>query len=551
MQRRVKTVALGAIMTSALTAGLLGSVGPATAEPAAPAAAPATMPVTPGTIAWGTCANPAFTARGLQCATLQVPLDHDKPRGRTITLALSRLPHTVPDSQYQGVMLLNPGGPGGSGLTLPVLRDRVPQGAGQAYDWIGFDPRGVGSSVPALSCDPNYPTAYNRPAYNPTTPEIEQAWLTRAANYTAACARNNDPELLNNMTTVDVARDLDLIRQATGQSQINYYGFSYGTYIGQVYSTLFPTNVRRQIFDGTVDPRDVWYQANLNQDVAFEVVINRWFDWIARNNAAYGLGATQAEVRKVWFDTRDRLTATPVQGEGGLLGGSEWTDAFLSAGYSERSWPDLASAFSLFVRNGDVAAFEGAYGSSPGDNGSAVYSAVQCTDEKWPQRFSIWRRDNDRINAIAPYETWANAWFNAPCLTWPAKTTKPLNINGRRIESTLMINETFDAPTPFAGSLEVRQRFPGARLIEVRDGATHSGSLSGNPCTDNAIAAYLATGALPPRVAGIRQADVVCPRRPEPTAVAPTAAAMSAELNRVAEVPQDFVADLVGQGAMR
>jgi hypothetical protein len=149
----------------------------AKAAPAAVVAAPAApvaevLPAfTPKAIKWGKCGVPGLDDRGAQCGFLTVPLDYKKPKGTKIKLAVSRIKHTVSKDKYQGVMLTNPGGPGGSGLTLSVLGGFVPNKAGAAYDWIGFDPRGVGSSVPALSCNGNYFKA-PRPQYVPTTRKI-------------------------------------------------------------------------------------------------------------------------------------------------------------------------------------------------------------------------------------------------------------------------------------------------------------------------------------------------------------------------------------------
>ena len=134
---------------------------------------------------------------------------------------------------------------------------------------------------------------------------------------------------------------------------------------------------------------------------------------------------------------------------------------------------------------------------TPGnDNGFAVYNAVQCTDVQWPTSWAVWSRDNHRVNKIAPFETWANAWFNAPCLHWPAPASRqtPMQINGSGISSALLIDETLDAATPFEGSLEVRKLFPHSVLLAEPGGTTHADSLSGDLCVDNTIANYLASG---------------------------------------------------------
>jgi pimeloyl-ACP methyl ester carboxylesterase len=426
-------------------------------------------------------------------------------------------------------MLVNPGGPGGSGLGLSILGQFVPNHAGDTYDWIGFDPRGVGSSKPSLSCLPHY-FGYNRPYYVPETRELERTWLARSNAYAEACGANGGA-LLSHMKTTDAAKDMDSIRAALGARQINFYGFSYGTYLGQVYSTLFPSRVRRMVLDSNVDPRKVWYDANLDQDVAFDRNINIWFGWLARYDSTYHLGATEVAVRKRFYAEEQRLRRQPA---GGLIGADEWVDTFLGAGYYQLTWLDLADVFSAWVNKGDLQALKAAYDDAAGirdDNGFAVYNAVQCTDVQWPTRWSRWRADNWRIYRKAPFETWANAWYNAPCLYWPAKAGKPTRVDGRHVAGPLLIGETLDAATPFNGSLEVRKRFPASSLIASPGGTSHAVSLFGNACVDNQIADYLATGKLPPRKPG-NGPDAICQPLPQPapTAVAVAAASAKAKL---------------------
>jgi pimeloyl-ACP methyl ester carboxylesterase len=526
----VKKVLAGAV-AAGLVIGALATLAPtaanvlptlALASETSRNAGGAASTVTQGesSVTWATCDGP-LGAEGVECATLAVPLDHNQPNGQKIGLALSRVKHTVPEAKYQGVMLVNPGGPGGSGLAMATQGRRVPSRAGDAYDWIGFDPRGVGASRPALTCDPNYAKG-PRPKYDPSDGAIERTWLDRAAGYASACG-NAGGVLTQNMKTIDVAKDVDLIRIALGQKQINYYGFSYGTYIGQVYSTLYPKNVRRMVFDGTVDPRKVWYRANLDQDIAFEKTMWVWFAWLARYDGIYHLGNTAREVQLRFNAEQGKLDKSPA---GGVVGSSEWIDTFLQAGYFQGTWTNLGDVFSRWANGRDATRLVGTYertASVGNDNGYAVYTAVQCTDTQWPQQWQTWKDDNSRTARMAPFYTWANAWFNAPCLTWPAGAGELVNINGGDVPNVLMINETLDAATPYPGSLEVRRRYPGARLIAEPGGTTHSGSLSGNACVDDRIAAYLATGALPGRVPG-DSADVICPPllQPVPGAAART-----------------------------
>ncbi|MGH3859987.1 alpha/beta hydrolase [Actinokineospora sp.] len=467
-------------------------------------------------IVWGPCTHPALIVRGAECGKLEVPLNHADPAGAKIRLAVSRIKATVPPEQYQGVMLTNPGGPGGAGLAMAVLGDRVPKGAGKGYDWVGLDVRGVGASEPALSCDSGYFT-YNRPYYVPVSRELEQTWLDRSKGYAKACGAAGG-DLLGHLRTVDTVRDLDLLRAALGQEKINFYGYSYGSYLGQVYSTLHPDRVGRMVLDGVVDPRSIWYQSNLNQDVAFDRNIKIYFDWLAKHDGAYHLGTDGRAIEAGYYADLDKLRQTPA---GGVIGPDELADVFLRAAYFVHVWTDLGSAYAQYRATGDVfgikAIWDGLNSRQPGsDNSFAVYLGVQCTDVRWPTNWDRWRADNWRIHAIAPFETWNNAWYNAPCVYWTARPGTPVEVDGSKAPPILLINETLDGATPFEGALEVRDRFPNSALIEGVGGTTHSASLFGNLCVDNQVADYLASGTLPDRRPG-RGSDTQCDPFPQPT----------------------------------
>ncbi len=494
------------VVTMLATAGLL-LTGVITAPLAQ--AAPPQPEFTPAPLSWGRCDSLRLQAEGAECGTVAVPLDYDSPQGTQIELAVSRVLHKTPGDKYQGVMLVNPGGPGGSGLGLSVLGQAVPGGVGEAYDWIGFDPRGVGSSKPALSCIPDY-ADYNRPHYVPDRPEVDKAWLQRSTSYAAACERNGG-ELLDHLTTVDSARDMDSIRKALGSDQINFYGFSYGTYLGSVYATLFPQRVRRMVLDGNVNPTKVWEQANQDQDIAFDKNIKIYFDWVAKYDDVYHLGNSGADVEALYYRQYAELRNSPA---GGLIGSSEWNDIFTQAGYYVFGWEEVATAFSNWVNNHDPVGLIALYPKPGDDNGYAVYLGVQCTDAKWPT-YDGFRRTNERIYRQAPFLTWGNARFNAPCVAWPAKAGVPVEVDGKQAPAVLLISESLDAATPFSGSLELRREFPKSVLIEGTGGTTHAASLNGIPCVDNTIAEYLATGTLPARRSGNRS-DLQCDPLPQP-----------------------------------
>ncbi|HVK26165.1 MAG TPA: alpha/beta hydrolase [Actinokineospora sp.] len=483
---------------------------------AAPKPAPAQVAYDPAPIAWGVCEQPGLARRGAECGMLEVPLDYAAPSGKKIKIAVSRIKAKAPADQYQGVVLVNPGGPGGSGVTLSVLGEYVPKDAGLTYDWIGFDPRGVGSSEPSLACDHTY-FGYNRPYYVPVNGQLEKTWLDRSKKYAEACKAAGG-DLLDHLKTTDSVNDMDALRKALGQEQINFYGFSYGTYLGQVYATQFPERVRRMVLDGNVDPRGVWYDANIQQDLAFDRNIKIYFDWLAKHDSVYHLGTSGKSIEAKFYLEQQKLRRAPA---GGVIGPDELTDVFQQAAYYIFGWEDVANAYAAWMNSGDVsglkALYDGANSQEVGsDNSFAVYLGVQCTDVQWPKSWNRWKVDNWLTFLRAPFLTWGNAWFNAPCLYWDAKPGKPVKVDGSKAPSILLINETLDAATPYEGALEVRSRFPKSALIEGVGGTTHSGTLFGNACVDDQIADYLATGKLPARVAG-RKSDAQCEPLPQPT----------------------------------
>ncbi len=320
---------------AALVVGVAGLTSVPTAQARPTSTAAGFRGYQPPPISWGACDNPTLQQVGAQCGSLIVPLDYGHPHGKQISLAVSRVLHTSSAADYQGVVLANPGGPGVSGLFLSFLGQLVPNGVGGYYDWIGFDPRGVGASKPSLSCDPGY-FGYNRPNYVPRTRALVRIWLHRARHYADACRRSAAAELLGHVKTVDTVSDLESLRKALGAKQITYYGYSYGTYIGQVYATLHPNRVRRMVLDSIIDPRNVFYRANLNQDVGFQKTIRIFFRWLAKYSGVYHVGRSGSAVERGYDRELARLDRHPA---GGVIGPDELEDVLLSAGYSR---PDLA-----------------------------------------------------------------------------------------------------------------------------------------------------------------------------------------------------------------
>ena len=342
---------------------------------------------------WADCPAGWGLAPPVLCGWVTVPVDYAHPFGATIRLAVDRAAATGAARQRQGALVYNPGGPGGSGLRFPL---RSTTGAAlwtrtaAAYDFVGFDPRGVGHSAP-ISCQD--PGEYAKAPKADPVPDGEADKLAHRAlarAYADGCLERTGADMLAQMTTPDTARDLDVIRAGLGERRLNYLGASYGTYLGAVYATLFPTHVRRLIVDSVVDPaRDgIWYRDNLDQDAAFESRWQDWESWVASYDSAYHLGATTAQVQVKWRQLRAAAKAHPI---GGVVGPSELLAFFQNAPYYDSSWAVVAGAWSRYAA-GDTRALvdaagpaaDGTAGDAAAENGTAVYTAVECADAAWP-----------------------------------------------------------------------------------------------------------------------------------------------------------------------
>jgi pimeloyl-ACP methyl ester carboxylesterase len=531
---RATTVVLAAAVTGLSLAACSASSSPAK-PPRASASTPlAGAPLAGGPVAktgtaslhWRPCPEVTIGTPSpgrMECASLQVPLSYSDPAGRKITLELSEVPATAPVAQRQGVLLVNPGGPGASGLAFaPEVAAGLSPAVAKDYDIIGFDTRGTGASRPALSCEPGF-FSRPRPDYVPANAAAEQVLVNRARQYAAACEQRYG-WLLPYMSTEDLARDMDSIRAALGQRQINYYGVSYGTYLGQVYATLFPHQVRRMVLDSVVDPDGVWYADNVDQDYAFQGRIRAFFTWIAHYDSSFHLGATEAAVNSTFSAVSRRLETHPISGPSGpVIGPDELNDTFLVGGYSNSWWPYLAAALSSYVRTGSGAELIPLYEEvgKQSENEFAVYTAVECSDTNWPRNWAYWNSDTRMVSVKAPFEAWGNAWFNAACAFWPVKgPAKPLRIRGAGLPPILMLQGTLDAATPYAGALVARKLLPSARMVVVEGGGNHGQSLAYPPnnCVNGYLNRYLADGSLPGQPGLV---NATCPALPPPTVTSP------------------------------
>ncbi|GAA2246876.1 protease [Streptomyces ruber] len=504
---------------------LTGIDGTAVAE--AQGAAVAARRAEAAGIRFGVCPKEEGLPAPVRCGTVTVPLDYARPNGSKIKLTVSRVEATGKGSgkgsgkvARQGALVYNPGGPGASGMHFP-LAAHLPewQRLAGAYDLVGYAPRGVGRSAP-LSCRDPQQLVKKGPSQQPTHPSesYKRERVARAQAYARGCDRRGGSGL-RHYHSLNNARDLDVLRAALGEEKLTFMGASYGTYIGAVYATLFPSHVRRMVFDSVVnpDPEGIWYRNNLRQSAAFE---RRWADfraWTARHHAVYGLGRTEQEVLRSYERARARLAAEPA---GGKVGPGQLQAAMLQAGYYDDYWPQRALALSRYLK-GDAKplvqqAAPSAEGITEQENGNAVYTAVECNDAPWPTDWRTWDRDNTRLARTAPFETWDNVWMNLPCAYWKATRQRPLDVRTGpgALPPTLLLAGERDAATPYEGALELRRRLSGSVLVTERNAGTHGVAGGRNACVNAHLEAYLLEGRVPERGAS-------CAPRPEPRPAAP------------------------------
>ncbi|MGW1722098.1 alpha/beta hydrolase [Streptomyces sp. NPDC002306] len=512
MRAAVVYSAAGSLLLTALTAGPAGgSPGASGAVAERGGTAVAAARAAAAGIDFGACTKEQDAPGTLQCGTVSVPLDYAHPNGKQIKLTVSRMPATHRDPHNskrrvprQGALVYNPGGPGGSGMYFPLI-GVVPEWKRIAagYDLVGYAPRGVGRSAP-LSCQ-DARHFFKGPSPAPVHPSesYKQERIAQAKAYANGCAQRAG-SALRHYTSLNNARDLDVLRAALGESKLTFMGASYGTYIGALYATLFPSHVRRMVFDAAVNPapEQVWYRNNLDQSAAFE---GRWADfreWTARHDDVYGLGTTAAAVADSYERARARLAAEPA---GGKVGPGQLQNAFLQAGYYDEYWPSRAGALSAYLKGDPQPLIDQAApvtdAAAEAENANAVYTAVECNDAPWPTDWKVWDRDNTRLARVAPFETWDNVWANLPCAFWPAPRQQPLDVRTGpgELPPTLILAAERDAAAPYDGALELHRRLADAVLVTERDAGAHGVGGGPNRCVNGYLDAYLLEGRLPVR----------------------------------------------------
>ncbi|MFH8729071.1 alpha/beta hydrolase [Streptomyces termitum] len=446
---------------------------------------------------WERCAQDQPAS--LECTTVRVPLDYADPHGRTIGIAVSRM-KADGTAKRRGVLLMNPGGPGGPGLTMPAeMAPRLAAEVRERFDLVSFDPRGVGRSTPVHCGLAPDEQALDHP-YSAGTFGQDVA---RARSVADKC-RARAGDLLPHLTTRNTARDMDAIRAALGERRISYLGHSYGTYLGAVYTQMFPRRADRFVLDSALDPALVWRGVPRGAAEAAELAFTRWTEWAAARDAAYGLGATPEAVRAAFWELVARADRTPIVLEGQAFDG----DA-IRAQYRAFVRVEAVTPFVVALKAAAAGAAApavpteaetevGAKTEGPDvDNMVSVAWAVLCGEGRsWPRDPEQYRRDAIRERAAHPLAGDFGSNIQ-PCAFWKSAPREATTVVNNDVDVLIVQNE-WDPQTPLAMAEGMRRVLHGARMVTVAGGEGHGAVVAERPsCADADVTRYLVTGRLP------------------------------------------------------
>jgi len=476
-----------------------GSAQPSPPSPSAtvpePSAAPELREFYDQELDWRDCG-------GSDCARLRVPLDYDDPDGESIRLAVLRVRATDRGNRV-GQLVVNPGGPGGSGVQYASAAGFVfGETVTRYFDVVGFDPRGVGQSTPLECMDTEQTDELVAADPDPDDPREARRLDDLIKAFGEGCLRESG-DLARHMSTVEVARDLDILRAALGERQLDYFGASYGTLIGATYADLFPKNVRRMVLDGAVDPSLSNDALNLGQARGFETALRAYLASCVEAGCVLGDSVDEAArgVRRFLddVDAEPLDTADDRELTSGLATLGIWMPL-----YVKEYWPQLTQALAQAIENGDgsgLLRLADQYTSRGPDryldNSLEALYAVNCLDHgdsiptsEVPSHFADFERE-------APTFGRAFAYSLSTCSVWPVRSgnsTEAMDAAGAA--PIVVIGTTRDPATPYEWAEAMAGQLESGVLIS-RDGDGHTGFRQGNRCVDEAVEQYLVRGKAP------------------------------------------------------
>lgn len=500
---RVTGAARGTI--AALVVLVLG--GCATSDELKPATNPtvaATLaPFFEQTLSWSDC------GASTQCATISAPIDWANPGDGEMILALVRLP--APTATRQGSVLMNPGGPGASGVDFVIGSGEfsATQRLRDHFDIVSWDPRGVGGST-RVTCLPDS----QKDAFLYRTWDARygsEAWVAQVTqaeeDFVAACATNTG-RMLGFVDSQSTAHDMDLIRALLGEDKLNYLGYSYGTYFGAHYAELFPNRVGRFVLDGATDPTRGGLDAITNQMVGFDGAMSAFLDdCVTAGECPLGIDrpSTQKTLRELIASLDVRQLASD---DARVLDVATLGTAIAEALYSQSDWPELRAMFSD-LNNGDALGafaladlYNGRSLGSYADNSFEVYTATLCLDSNFQSDSAstvqgIWEIDDAAplVGAVISYDDYAH--LDVACSLWPYPPKKqPETFSAVGADPIMVVGTTNDPATPYHDAQALARQLSRGFLV-TRHGEGHTAYAGGNACIDSAVDGYFVDGVIP------------------------------------------------------
>ena len=440
----------------------------------------------------------------LGCATAKAPLDWEDPDAGEIDLALVR---HVATGDKLGSLLVNPGGPGGSGYDFIAesLDFAVGEPLKDRFDVVGFDPRGVGRSSAVACYDDAQMDEYLYgivPAERGSDEWVELVGQA-AAEFGEACSQNTG-DLLGEVDTVSAARDLDLLRAILGDEQLNYLGYSYGTFLGATYAELYPDKVGRLVLDGAIDPSASDAEVTEAQAVGFEGALRAYLEDCLTTSECPFDGTVDAAMAEVG-DLLASVDASPLRGtDGRMVGADTLFTAIIYPLYSPSSWQYLSEMLeSVMFGEADYAlSFADGYNgrSEDGtylDNSTEAFRAINCLDYTYQDDVGVMREKAASVAAAAPVIGPYFGFGDLSCVNWPYKSERErAEIHAAGAGPILVIGTTGDPATPYQWAVELAEQLESGVLLSY-DGEGHTAYNKSNVCVNETVEAYLIEGTVP------------------------------------------------------
>ena len=459
---------------------------------------------------WGGCqqfVGDTSAIPSAQCGTVSVPVDYANPEGAQAQLAVIRVPAS---GNRIGVLMVNPGGPGASAVDTVAGMGASLAGTeiGRRFDLVGFDPRGVGHSTPQLRCrtDAEFDTYRREPNadFSPAgVAHIEDLYR----QFAQQCADRVGKDFLANVGTATTARDMDVVREALGENQISYLGFSYGTEIGAAYAETYPDRIRAMVLDGAVDPSLDPIDENLRQMAGFQTAFEDYAADCAQS-AGCPLGTDPAQFVNRYHQLVDPLVTQPARTSDPR--GLSYQDAItgtVNALYSRQYWKFLTSGLLGLQRGtdpGDLLLLADDYlnrdASGHYQNSQDAFYSIRCVNAPFPTDPAVWADADQRSRQAAPFLAYGSFTGFAPrdiCAMWPvAATSAPRPAVSPGPGKAVVVSTTHDPATPYQAGVDLAKQM-GAPLITF-DGTQHTVVFNGDACVDTAVVAFLVDGVQPP-----------------------------------------------------